>query len=206
MLQIWGRANSINVQKVMWTVGELELEHVRHEAGGRAGGLDTPEFAAMNPHRTIPVIDDDGTVVWESGAIIRYLAAKYGAGGLWPEDPAARAIADEWFEWTHTALQPGFLLLFKAVARTPPQKQNVQRVINILQRIGALYQRLDAHLADRPFIGGDSFTMGDIAPGATMYRFFGMELPGRPEFPNLTAWHQRLREREAFRRHIEVPW
>jgi glutathione S-transferase len=206
MLQIWGRANSINVQKVMWTVGELGLEYVRHEAGGRAGGLDTPEFAAMNPHRTIPVIEDGGTVVWESGAIVRYLAAKYGPGTLWPQDPAERAVADEWLEWTHTSLQPGFLRLFAAVARTPPQKQNVQRVINILQRVATLYQRLDAHLAHRPYIGGESFTMGDIAPGATMYRFHAMELPARPAFPNLAAWHERLREREAFRQHVEIPW
>jgi glutathione S-transferase len=206
MLQIWGRANSINVQKVMWAVGELGLEHVRHDAGGKAGGLDTPEFGAMNPHRTIPVIDDEGVVVWESGAIIRYLAAKYGAGGLWPEDPAARAATDQWAEWAHTLLQPVFLRVFQAVARTPPQKQNVQRVMTMVRRMGSLYQRLDSHLEGRPFIAGDQFTMGDIPAGATLYRLYAMDIPGRPALPHLEAWHERLREREAFRRHVEVPW
>lgn len=158
MLQIWGRANSINVQKVMWAVGELGLEHVRHDAGGRAGGLDTAEFGAMNPHRTIPVIDDDGAIVGESGAIIRYLAARYGAGSLWPENPAERARVDQWAEWASTALQPAFLRLFQAVAKTPPQRQNVQRVINILQRVAGLYHRLDAHLADHAYIASTPWT------------------------------------------------
>lgn len=206
MLQIWGRANSINVQKVMWAIGELGLEHVRHEAGGKAGGLDTPEFGAMNPHRTIPVIDDNGTVVWESGAIIRYLAAKYGAGGLWPEDPAERAVADQWAEWTHTLLQPMFLRVFQAVARTPPQKQNVQRIMTMLQRLGTLYRRLDAHLESRPYIAGARFTMGDIPAGATLYRYYAMDLPGRPDLPHLKAWHDRLHERDVFCQHVEIPW
>ena len=206
MLQIWGRANSVNVQKVMWAVDELGVEHVRHDAGGKAGGLDTPEFGAMNPHRTIPVIDDDGTVVWDSGAILRYLAAKYGAGTLWPADPADRAVADQWAEWTHTTLQPFFRRLFQAAVKTPPQKQNVQRVMTMLQRLGPLYQRLDTHLEGRPFIAGDQLTMGDIPAGATLYRLFAMDIPGRPDLPNLTAWHERLREREAYRKHVEVPW
>jgi glutathione S-transferase len=206
MLQIWGRANSINVQKVMWAVSELGLEHVRHDAGGRAGGLDTPEFGAMNPHRTIPVIDDDGVIVWESGAIIRYLSAKYGASDFWPEDPAERARIDQWAEWASTTLQPVFLRLFQAVAKTPPQRQNVQRVINILQRVSGLYHRLDMHLADRAYIAGDNFTFADIVAGASLYRYYAIQLPARPDLPNLKAWHDRLREREPFRQHVEIRW
>jgi len=206
MLQIWGRANSINVQKVMWTVAELGLEHVRHDAGGKAGGLDTPEFGAMNPHRTIPVIDDNGVVVWESGAIIRYLAAKYGAGALWPEDPADRAVADQWSEWAVTLLQPVFVRVFQAVARTPPQKQNVQRVLTMSQRLAALYRRLDMHLEGRAFIAGDNFTMGDIPAGVSLYRYYAIDIPGRPDLPNLAAWRDRLRARDAYRQHVEVPW
>ncbi len=130
MLQIWGRPTSINVQKVMWTVGELGLEHVRHDAGGQSGGLDTEEFARLNPHRRIPVIDDDGTVVWESNAIVRYLAAKYGAGGLWPEDPAERATADAWMEWSATTLQRPVLVAFNGMMRTRPRNQNVKVIMN----------------------------------------------------------------------------
>ena len=91
MLTVWGRNNSINVQKVMWTVAELGLQHERIDVGRQFGGLDTPEFLAMNPNGRIPtIVDDDGTVVWESNAVVRYLAAKYGAGSLWPDDAARR--------------------------------------------------------------------------------------------------------------------
>lgn len=206
MLQIWGRTSSINVQKVMWAVGELGVEHVRHDAGGKAGGLDTPEFGAMNPHRTVPVIDDDGTVVWESGSILRYLAAKYGAGTLWPEDPAERAAADQWAEWAHTTLQPHFLRLFQASARTPPPKQNVQRVMTLAQRVLVLYRRLETQLEGRPFITGDRLTFGDIPAGATLYRCYEMDFPVRPDLPNLRAYYDRLREREAYHQHVEIPW
>ncbi len=104
MLTIWGRANSINVQKVMWTVGELGLGHTRIDAGGAFGGLDTDEYAARNPHRRVPVIDDDGVIVWESNAIVRYLCARHAAGTLWATDPAERAMADRWMDWQAASL------------------------------------------------------------------------------------------------------
>src|SRR5579862_9124920 len=104
MLRIWGRKNSINVQKVMWAVGELGLPHERLDAGGSFGGLDTPEFGKLNPNRRIPVLDDNGIVVWESHAIVRYLAEKYGRGTLAPEDPGARARSDMWTDWTQSDL------------------------------------------------------------------------------------------------------
>ncbi len=84
MLKIWGRLSSVNVQKVVWAVRELALPHTLTEAGGAFGGLDTPEYGRMNPNRRVPVIDDGGFVLWESNAIVRYLAARYGAGSLWP--------------------------------------------------------------------------------------------------------------------------
>jgi glutathione S-transferase len=108
MLTVWGRRSSFNLQKVMWLVGELGLEHRHIEAGGRFGGLDTPEFTAMNPHGRVPVIDDDGTIVWESHAILRYLAARHGR--FWSDDPGARSQVDRWMDWSQTALQPDFLM------------------------------------------------------------------------------------------------
>ncbi|MEM8704087.1 MAG: glutathione S-transferase N-terminal domain-containing protein, partial [Pseudomonadota bacterium] len=84
MLKVWGRRNSSNVQKVMWLIGELGLAHEHIPAGGSFGLTDTPEFLAMNPHGRVPVIDDNGTVIWESQAILRYLATLYATPPLWP--------------------------------------------------------------------------------------------------------------------------
>ena len=97
MLTVWGRRSSFNVQTVMWLVGELGLEHRQVEAGGRHGGLDAPAFRAMNPHGKVPVIDDDGCAVWESHAILRYLAARHGKASFSEEDPVRRSEADRPF-------------------------------------------------------------------------------------------------------------
>src|SRR4051812_38260733 len=125
MLKVWGRRSSFNLQKVMWLIGELELPHQHIDAGGQFGGLDTPDFLAMNPHGRIPVIQDDATTVWESHAILRYLAARHGAGRFWSDDPVARAAVDGWMDWSQTALQPDFLVgVFWGFYRTPEDKRN----------------------------------------------------------------------------------
>ena len=111
MLEIWGRRNASNVIPVMWAIGELDIPYLRHDVGGSFGGLDTAEYLAMNPNGRIPTITDDGCILWESNAIIRYLSAKYGEGSLWNPDPAIRSSADRWMEWfktTEKAISQGF--------------------------------------------------------------------------------------------------
>src|SRR5262249_52312011 len=91
MLKVWGRRNSFNVQKVLWWLAEGGLAHDHTPAGGSFGMLDEPSFRALNPHGRVPVIEDGDLAVWESHAILRYLADRYDRGGLWSADPAARA-------------------------------------------------------------------------------------------------------------------
>ena len=92
MLTIWGRLNSHNVKKVAWFAEELGLAYVRHDVGGQFGMSDA--YLAMNPNALIPTIDDDGFVLWESNAILRYLAARHGGPRWWPDEPQLRALAD----------------------------------------------------------------------------------------------------------------
>ena len=96
MLKIWGRNNSINVQKVMWAVGELGLDCERVDIGGEYGGLNTTDYGTMNPNRRVPTLQDGAFTLWESNVIVRYLAAKHGAGGLWPVVLEKRAVAEQW--------------------------------------------------------------------------------------------------------------
>lgn len=206
MLKIWGRRNSINVQKAMWAIGELGVPHERIDAGGPFGGLDTDEFDAMNPNRRVPVIDDDGVVVWESHAIVRYLAAKYGAGSLWPEDPAARARSDMWMDWVTNDLQPAFIGgVFWSFYRTPEDQRNWTAVRQGIARSAILFRLLDRHLDGSAFIAGDTLTIGDIAAGAQLYRYFALEID-RPDLPNVEAWYARLKDRPAYRDHVMVPF
>jgi len=203
MLRIWGRKNSINVQKAMWAIAETGVKFERIDAGGTFGGLNTPEFLAKNPNGLIPVIDDDGVVVWESQAIVRYVAAKYGAGTLWPEDPAARAKADEWMEWNSSTLQPALMGVFMNVWRTPEFRRNPQLIRNLVSRCGQIMLFLNKHLENSPYIAGDKFTMGDIPAGAMLYRYFELDIE-RPHVPNVSAWYARLQERSPFRNSVMI--
>lgn len=206
MLRIWGRRNSVNVQKVMWAVGELGLPHERIDAGGPFGGIDTDEFTRMNPNRRVPVIDDEGTIVWESHAIVRYLAQKYGGGSLAPFDPGHHARSDMWMDWVAADLQPGFIGgVFWSFYRTPEAQRNWQAIRRGLQRTTALLQLLDTWLTDRRFVAGNTLTMGDIAVGAQLFRYFTLEIERAP-LPNVQAYYTTLGEREAYRTHIMVPY
>ena len=203
MITLWGRRSAYNVQKLLWALGELELSYRHVDVGGRFGGLDAPDFLAMNPHGRIPVIADGDTIVWESHSAIRYLAALHGAGSLWPEDPAKRSHADRWMDWTLASQGPDFMNLFWSFYRTPPAQRDDARVARVKRSCEAHFALLDAHLEERPFVAGEAFTMGDIPPGTALYRYFemGVEVP---DFPALRAWYERLKQRRAFRDHVMV--
>ena len=206
MLKVWGRRSSANVQKVLWLVGELDLPHEHIPAGGDFGGLDDPGFRAMNPHGKVPVIQDGEVVVWESHAILRYLAATHGAERFWPTDPAARAPIDGWMDWAQTALQPAFLSgVFWGWYRTPQAQRDAAAVARALDRTARCLARVDAQLADRPFVVGDALSLADITIGTHLYRWFELEIE-RPGLPRLEAWYGRLRDRPAYREHVMVPF
>jgi glutathione S-transferase len=204
MLKIWGRTNSINVQKVMWAVGELDLPHERIDVGGAFGGLDSDSYGAINANRRIPTIEDGGVVVWESNACVRYLAARYGAGSLWPEDPAVRAAADMWMDWQQTTLVVDMTTVFWGLVRTPEAERDYPAIEAAAGRLGALWRRLEAQLAGRPFVAGERFSMGDIPVGAAFHRYHELAIE-RPQLPALEAWYGRLQERAPYRAHVMLP-
>jgi glutathione S-transferase len=206
MLTIWGRRSSLNVQKVMWLVGELRIEHRHIDAGGQFGGLDTHAFRTMNPHGRVPVIDDSGTVVWESHAILRYLAARYGQSQFWSEDASERSQVDRWMDWAQTALQPDFLMgVFWGFYRTPESQRNWPAIREKIARCAIDFQLLDTMLADRLFLCGDTLSLADIPAGTSLFRYFELDIE-RPSLPHVQAWYDRLQERQAYREHVMVPF
>ncbi len=206
MLTVWGRRNSFNVQKVLWLVAELDLPHHHIPAGGTFGLNDTPEFLAMNPHGRVPVIDDDGLVLWESHAILRYLAARSGGEDWWPADPRARAPGDAWMDWCATALHPALINeVFITFFRTVAEKRNAARVAAGIAQCSALFSLLDRQLADRPYVLGESLSLADIAVGTSLYRYFTMEI-ARPDLPHVSAYYARLQARPAYATHVMVPF
>lgn len=204
MLTIWGNADSVNVQKVLWCCEELALPYERIDAGKHFGVVDTPAFRALNPNGLVPTIRDDGFVVWESNTIVRYLAAQYGAGRLWPEDAKQRADADRWVDWANSTLWPALVPLFRAFLRTPAAQRDPAVIAEARQDTIEALQVLDAHLASRRHVAGDDFTMGDVALGPAVWRWFALPIERVP-LPHLQRWFDALAERPAYRRTVMQP-
>ena len=205
MLKVWGRATSSNVQKVMWLIGELDIEHERVDVGGAFGGVDTPAYLSMNPNGLVPTVEDDGVVIWESHAIVRYLAAKHGRGSLWPADLGASARADMWMDWMHTTVQKDWIAVFMGLVRTPPSKRDMSAIDAAVARLGETYRTVDSALAGRDYLAGGTLTMADIPIGTSLYRYFSLDI-ARPTLPNLEAWYQRLVARPAYAQHVMVSY
>ncbi len=204
MLKVWGRPNSVNVQKAMWTIHELGLEHEHVVVGGEHGGNDEDWYLAMNPNGRVPCIQDGALTLYESNAIVRYLAEKYGADGLWPDSTEERALANLWMDWQATMLGPAMTPAFWQLIRTPAAERDPAQIEAGGAACAALYQLLDGCLAGKSYLVGERFTMADIPLGAMTYRWFGLDLP-RPEVPNVSAWYERLCQRPAYQRHVMLP-
>jgi glutathione S-transferase len=204
MLRVWGNADSVNVQKVLWCCEELGLAYERIDAGRHFGVVDMPEFRALNPNGLVPTIEDDGFVVWESNTILRYLAAEHSPGDLWPLDVKARADADRWMDWASSSLWPQLVRLFRMFMRTAPEQRDPAAIEAARRDSLEMLTILDAHLARSAFVGGARFTMGDIAVGSPVWRWFALPVE-RPALPALQRWFDTLAQRPAFRRVVMQP-
>jgi len=194
-LTIWGRMNSINVQKVVWAATELGLSHVRHDAGQAFGIVNTPAYRAMNPNGLVPVIEDGGFVLWESNTIVRYFAAAYGKGTLWSDNPAEQADGERWMDWQATAFYPAYAPAFSGLVRTPPEKRDPAAIEASRAKTEPLLALLDAHLANREYLGA-RFGVGELALGPTVHRWLNMPIE-RVARPHVEAWHKRIISRPS---------
>ena len=205
MITFYGRKSSDNVQKTLWMLLETGQPHKHIELGGKFGGLDDPDFRKLNPHARVPVLVDGETVVWESSAIIRYLAAAYCSGTLWPEDVRERAGVDKWMDWAQTRLYPDSNRLFWRVIRTPEADQDAEKIAADNQALNGHLALVDAQLEGRNFLCGEALTMADIIAGAPLYRYFEMPIE-RPALSNVARWYETLSQRPAYQQAVMVPF
>jgi glutathione S-transferase len=204
-ITLYGRGSSNNVQKVLWALRELRLAHEHIPLGGRFGGNKTADYLAMNPNGTVPTLTDGDLVVWESHAILRYLAASYGAGTLWPEQPRVRAMADQWTDWTATVFQPAWIGVFWNLVRTPEAQRDAALIARGIAETERCFGILDGQLGKTAFLAGEALTYADIAAGVAMFRWSTMSI-GRQPHPNVARWHRQLQKRPAFREAVEVDY
>lgn len=197
---LWGRASSVNVQKVMWALTECGIAHERIDAGGKYGRTDTPEFAAMAPMRRVPVWQEEGLTLWESHAILRHLA-RGPCAALWPEARVEQALADQWIEFTTTTLLPPLIGVFFQTFRLPDNMRSADTLAVALRDLNAALDVLEDALTGRDWLAGDTFSIADIAAGSGMYRYYTLEIP-RPGRPALARWYARLSARPAYRETV----
>ncbi|MFG6207860.1 glutathione S-transferase family protein [Pseudomonas retamae] len=202
MLKIWGRKNSSNVRKALWAAEELGLAYEAIDAGGAFGVVDTPEYRAMNPNGRVPVIEDEGLVLWESNAIVRYLLARHAPDSAWyPADPRARATADKWMDWTSSSFAGPFRTVFWGVLRTPAEKQDWTAINAAIKECDELLNMADHALISQPYLSGNEIGMGDIPLGSFIYAWFEMPIERAPQ-PHLQAWYERLKQRPAYQKAV----
>ena len=204
MLKIWGRNNSVNVIKVLWCAAELGLDFVRTDIGGAFGGNDQPEYLAKNPMGRVPTVEDGDLILWESQAIVRYLASTHGIGTLWPEDPGERALSDLWMDWYTAHLHPPMTTIFWGLVRTAEANRDNDAIAAATVEAGKLWSVLDQHLEGCGFVNGDQLTIGDFPVGAAAFRYYSL-VEERPAMPNLDRWYAALGERPAYRTHVMNP-
>lgn len=202
MLKIYGRANSINVRKVLWTADEIGIPFEGEDWGRGFRPLSDPEFLALNPFGLIPVIDDGGFILSESHAIIRYLAATHSRDDLLPADPKRRAIVESWMEWQGievSSAQRGAVMA-KLFNVTLPGGQEVvdASVAEWPKRMAVIEAQLRKTGA---YITGAEFTLADVCIGLTVNRWFGTPIGTKPDFPAISAYYDLLAERPAYQRH-----
>jgi glutathione S-transferase len=202
MLKVWGRNTSSNVQKVMWAIGEMGLKCERIDIGGPFGKNNEPAYLAMNPNGLVPTLEEeDGFLLWESNTIVRYLAAKHGAGSLEPADLRTRALASKWMDWQLSVAGPAIFPVFWGLIRTPPEKRDPAAIDAGKKKITDAMRILDAQLTKTQFVAGDAFSYGDIPVGIIAYRFTSL-VTDRPAMTGLERWYAALSARPTFREQV----
>jgi glutathione S-transferase len=202
---IWGRKNSVNVQKVLWCCHELGLTYQRIDAGMQFGRNGEPDYLAMNPNGRVPTLVEGDFVLWESNSIMRYLALTRGQGSqLYPTVPKRRAGVDRWLDWTLSTVQPVDRPVFWALVRTPPAQRNMAQVQKDADAEAVVWRIVDDHLAERDFMEGE-FSLADIAIGAYARRWLGVEGIERPDLEHLNRWFERISGRAGFQEFIAPP-
>ncbi|WP_118985309.1 glutathione S-transferase family protein [Photorhabdus sp. CRCIA-P01] len=203
MLTIWGRKNSSNVKKVLWCLKELDVPHNQVDIGGKFGKLDDPQYLKMNPNGKIPCLQEGDFILWESNAIVRYLAAKFGKDILYPQDLQERANADKWMDWAGSHLFPHLRQLIIGFIRTPEAERDQKQIEQTLIEIEKLMKVVDNTLAEQKYLSGDKFGMADIALGPMIYPWLNIPIK-RPSLKNIERWYQLMTERPAFKEIVMI--
>ncbi|EKO3390254.1 glutathione S-transferase family protein [Vibrio fluvialis] len=200
-MKLYGRATSFNVQKVIWLLEELELSYEHIELGGRFGGLDSADFAHLNPMQKVPVLIDEEKIIWESHTILRYLAANYGESAWYLPDPYQRSLYERWMDWAHLTFQPAFMGTFWGYFRMPEAKRDLPKIMQDLQSCQCCLEQVERQLEGKAYLISETISLADICVGAILYRLtaqgLDITLPA-----NVARWFELLKSRPGYQKGI----
>jgi glutathione S-transferase len=199
MIEVWGRRSSINVQKVLLALEECGQPFERHAVGGQFGGTDDKAFQKMNPNALVPVMKDGTITLFESNAIMRYLARKYGKDTIRPRGQKAWALADQWTDWTATTLTPQMFTVLVKQVRCAPEDADPAAVKVAAKNLEGLFKIANRAIGRKPWMTGRHFNYADIAMGAFYWRYKKFDIK-HAKTPNLDRWMDQLIERPAFQK------
>jgi len=202
VLKVYGRANSINVRKVLWACGELGLDYDREDCGRGYRSTSEDAFKSVSSFGVVPVIDDDGYILRESNVIVRYLADKHGRRDLMPSQPRDRFQVEAWMDWASTDLYQDVRPVFQGLVFKIPQFDDPKIIADGIVGWKRQMGLLDAHLAaGNDYIMGGSFTAADIPTGMIVNRWFATPFEDKIELDHVAAYYERLKQRPAYREH-----
>jgi len=201
MLRIYGYTQSINVRKVLWTCAELDLRFEQEDWAGPFRSTADPAFRSLNPVGLVPVIDDDGTILWESNTIVRYLAASRARRDLLPDDPIQRARIEMWMDWQVSDFNNSWRVAFQGLVRQNPDHQDTGAIERSLSTFAGMVAIVEAHLAKTgDYICGPQFCVADISMGLSIHRWRSIPA-SKPGFAHVDRYYDRLCERAGFRQY-----
>jgi glutathione S-transferase len=207
MMTLWGRKNSINVQKVLWCLAELGLEEKRDftriDAGLEYGVNKSPEYLKMNPNGLVPVLQDGDLILWESHTIMRYLAKKYDSQVRFSKDAGIQAASEKWMDWKLSTLWPTLRIAFLGLMRTPEPERNYEAIKKSFADADKLLGMIDITLADKPYLSGQSFDLGDMCLALGVNRWISLsnlrpDICPRTDYKNIAKWYQQIQEKTLF--------
>ena len=195
MLKVLGRVTSINVRKVLWALDELGLGYEREDWGMPLRDPKVPEFLALNPNGQVPVFIENGFVLWESNAILIYLAER--ESSLLPDQLEERALVLQWLGWQAAELNPPWGYAVNALIRKTPGYDDPARIAESMKNWGVKMALLEAQLvrAGTGYVNG-GFSIADIAIGLSVHRWMSISAE-KPELAAVADYYELLMSREA---------
>ncbi|MDA7546786.1 glutathione S-transferase N-terminal domain-containing protein [Alphaproteobacteria bacterium] len=200
MIQLYGRRNSINVQKVSWALCELNIEFKWHDEHGKFGTVNVENYEKLNPQLIVPTLDYNGTIINQSNSIVRYLYRKH--TDVYETSKAEDiAIAEQWMEFQATDLQLNMTPIFWGLVRNPPKDRDQDLIDKNIILLNKKFEIFDNFLEGHEYILNNSFGMSDIIMGVATYRYNSLPIE-RPNLVNLQNWYKKISNRNCFKKNI----